>query len=203
MSLLYVPGLSRLGYCLRGMGWLSLVWVAICCYFIHEAEAEIMHRKMTEAKIQPKRNTKNIACKNVDVVGDLTPGSLSEYTHCETLKLNRKNISYIANGSFAEVARADVLHLIGNHLVSVHGGMWEGLASLESLNLPGNLIQHLAPHAFANLPKLRILDLSLNQIKEIRSDIWEPENQITLLSLRGNLISHLPPRDEIHKNLNL
>lgn len=109
-----------------------------------------------------------------------------------TLSLSSKGISSIHFYAFEGITRVSFLHLHGNQLTGLPGGVFAGMSELRHLTLANNKLTELPVGLFAELPNLRFISLNANQLTVLPVDLFAWQWELSSLYLSDNKLTTLP-----------
>ncbi|XP_061431384.1 LOW QUALITY PROTEIN: immunoglobulin superfamily member 10-like [Lethenteron reissneri] len=116
----------------------------------------------------------------------LDEGSFADLAKLEILMLHGNEMRFLPDGVFGQLRALQVLKLSYNKLRSLRRPALRGLRSLERLHLDRNLLERLDPDAFVGLTSLRLLQLEGNQLRSLHADAFA-----TAFVARGAVVSTL------------
>ena len=108
------------------------------------------------------------------------------------LNLGRQGIGSLRERDLLGLPGLRVLHLHGNRLAELPGGLFAGLDSLERLRLEGNRLSELPEGLLDGLGRLASLDLGGNRLSSLSAGLLADAPSLSRLDLGNNWLSELP-----------
>ena len=108
------------------------------------------------------------------------------------LNLGRQGIGSLRERDLLGLPGLRVLHLHGNRLAELPGGLFAGLDSLERLRLEGNRLSELPEGLLDGLGRLASLDLGGNRLSSLSAGLLADAPSLSRLDLGNNRLSELP-----------
>ena len=122
----------------------------------------------------------------------------NKYNDVMYLNLSCNEISYIDDGSFANLPQLKLLNLTKNYLTFINVEICFPATQLRELYLAENVFKKMPP--FRNLAKLEILDVAHNKFEEVTLNRFTVKlRNLKIIRLSGNNFSRI--EDRAFKNL--
>ena len=110
----------------------------------------------------------------------------------DTLDLETKSITALADGDFDGLTALTHLDLYNNLLTALPAGVFDELTALTTLVLESNSLTALPAGVFDKLTALEGLGLTSNSLTALPDDVFDELTALTVLVLEGNSLTALP-----------
>ncbi|XP_030057939.1 matrix-remodeling-associated protein 5 [Microcaecilia unicolor] len=113
--------------------------------------------------------------------------------HVERINLGFNSIRSIAEDSFSDLTRLEMLMMHGNDIHDIPDGAFRDLASLQVFKMSYNKLKMITSQTFLGLSGLVRLHIDHNKIEFIHPTAFHGLTSLRLLHLEGNLLQQLHP----------
>lgn len=135
--------------------------------------------------------TLSVHRSEIRVLNDTSFASLRELT---VIDFSNNHLERIADGTFAELTKLNVLILRRNVIRELTDRTFGGLDKLTFLDLSYNHLSSLPDNCFLQLKSLRILDLARNRIEDTPFQTFSGLGGLKTLNLSRNTFKYLEPK---------